>query len=153
YERMAQPGDAPFGPGRQVPKRLRLTRLVPEGDAVEEVGPLDIPGVFGFRTIALVLHRHLQRLRKADRIEDVPAVADTAVSGGVSLPARLSEPVTGAGPKAPGVVEVVLAAGPLQARDLFAIDVEEVISLAEPTVLRHRDRHHRAGILSASFDV
>src|SRR5262249_32687089 len=115
------PGEATLLPGRQGAEGRWLARLVPEGGAVEEVRPRDMRAVLRLRPVALMRHGHFQRPCKADRIKDMPAIADAAVRGGVALPARLPEPGSGAGPKAPGVVEVVFAAGPLQAGDLLAI--------------------------------
>ena len=147
------PGHVALRPGRQLPEGFRGAGLIPVGDTVEKIGPLDVPAVFGFSAVTFVLHRHLQRRAEVDGIEHMPAVADAAIPRAPSLPARLPEPVTGARPEAPGIVEIVLAARPLQARDLLAIDVEEIVSFAEPAILRQRHRHHRTDILSAAFDI
>src|SRR5438094_661830 len=111
---MDLPRHAPLGPWRQVTERFRLAGLIPEGDAGEEVRPLDVPRFFGHGPVAFVLHRHLQRAGEVDRVQDVPAIADAFVAGAPALPARLAEPDAGTRSEAPGVVEVVLGAGALQ---------------------------------------
>src|SRR5207244_1648750 len=122
YEVLFPPRNAPIRPGRELAESLRLAELVPVSDAGEEIGPLDVPGLGRVGSVALVLDRHSERPCEADRIEDVPAIAHAAVAGAPALPARLAEPRARARPESPGVVEVVLGAGSLQARDLLAID-------------------------------
>src|SRR5205807_1836419 len=112
---MVLPGDIARGPGRERFAGLRQPRLVPERDAVEVVGPLDVPAVHGVVLVALVLHGDLQRFGERDRVQHVPAIADAAVAGLPALPSGLPEP--GAGPRAesPGIVEIVLAPSSLKA--------------------------------------
>ena len=64
----------------------------------------------------------------------MPTIADAAVTRVVSLPAGLAEPVAGSRPESPCVVEVVFAAGSLETGHFLAVNIEEIVPFAEPTV-------------------
>ena len=147
------PRHAAIGPGRQLAKGLRLAGLIPEGDAADEIGPLQVERFRILFAVPLVFDRHAKRLVESDRIEHVPAIARGTVAGLLALRSRRAEPVARARPKPPGVVEIVLAAGSLKARHFFAVDVEVVVPLAEPAGLGVRDAHHRADVLAAAGQV
>src|SRR4030042_1645876 len=80
--------------------------------------------------ITAMLDGDPERLGEVNRVEQVPAVADAAVAGRVTLPAGLAEPGPRSRAESPGVVEVVFAAGPLETGDRLAVDIEEVVALA-----------------------
>ena len=153
HEVLDVPRDAPLMVRRQMPEPLRLARLIPEREAGIEVGTFDIPSVFAEFAVAFVFNRHFERLREVHRIGDVPAVADAVVARLITHPARLPEPVTRALAVAPGVVEIVFGACPLEAGDFLAVDIEKVVALAEPTALRQRQRQHRVDVLARPFEI
>ena len=150
---LVTPGNAPLGPRGQRREPLRLAGLVPEGHAAKEIRTLQVESFQVVLVVSLVLDRQLERPGEPDRVEHVPPVADPAVAGPVTLPARLTEPVSGSRPESPGVIEVVLGPGPLQAGNGFSIDGKEIIALTEPAILAQSDREHRANILSRTAQV
>src|SRR5262249_3108517 len=117
------PWDTTFRVSRQTAEPLRLAGLIPKCDAVDEVGALEIKALAVFCTIPFVFNRDLERFVKADWIEHVPAITDATVTCVIALPAGLSEPMTCARTKTPSVVEIIFTTSPLQARDVFPVDV------------------------------
>src|SRR5690242_20015054 len=83
----------------------------------------------------------------------MPTVADAAVAGIITLPAGLAEPMPRARPKAPGVIEIVFAACPLQTGHRFSIHIKEVVALPPPAVLGEGDGHDGADVVPPSSEV
>ncbi len=130
--------------------------LVPERDARHQVGALAegrLHGAVGGEGPALVLDVEAERLREGNRVREVPAVGRHAGAEAGALRHRhaVVRPVVDV--QAPGVVEVVLAAGALDRGLLLAVDVEEVVPLAEPAGLGLDDREDGADVVAPPAHV
>src|SRR5262249_11372413 len=134
-------------------KRFWLTGLVPKGDAVEQVGSLKKKAFKILRAVSLVFDGEFEGFGKRDRVRNVPTVADAAVARVIALPTGLAEPVSGARAESPGIIEIILTAGALEARDRFTVDVKEVVALAPPAILSDGYRHHGADVRATPFQV
>jgi len=89
------PGYAALVPGRQFAEAFRLAGLVPESDAAEKIRPFHVETVQRVVVVPFVLDRQPQRLREADWIQHVPAVADAAPLSPVRSPCQRGWPNQG----------------------------------------------------------
>ena len=93
------------------------------------------------------------RLREGHRVHEVPPVRRHPRAQPLPFRDGRARVLALGHVEAPGVVEVVLGAGALDRRDLFAVDVEHVVALAEPARLRLHDREHRPDVEPAALRV
>ena len=149
---LGQPRRA-VGHGRLV---LGDALLVPERDAGHQVRALaegGLDGAVGIIGPALVLDVELERLGERDRVEQVPAVGRHPRAQVRAFGHRHAVIGAVVHVQAPGVIEVVLRAGPLDGRVRLAVHPEVVVALAEPACLGLDDRQHRADVVAPALYV
>src|ERR1035441_1696794 len=88
-----------------------------------------------------MLDGHFKGVGKPHGVKHVPPVADPAVASVVALPPRGAEPVAGARAEAPGVIEIIFAAGALETGNSLSVNVEEIVPFTPPAILAEGNGH------------
>jgi hypothetical protein len=100
-----------------------------------------------------VLDGHFDLLLESHRVLKVVHIAGL-VAAGLALMNRAAVAQVGVGLHAPGLIEVVLAAGAMQVRrPLVAIHPDHVVAFAPPGALDVRDREIAAQVMAAALGL
>src|ERR1039457_3308317 len=96
---------------------------------------------------------HFKGVSKPHGVKHVQPVADPTVASVVALPPRGAEPVAGARAEAPGVIEIIFAAGALETGNSLSVNVEEIVPFTPPAILAEGNGHDSPDVLAPALQV